>query len=78
MSMAQERERNQFLEQELSAREDRIRPVLPASPKLESGVDEQDLAETEQFISELEQELQQARADLLSAKLAISDQNVEV
>ena len=79
-SLAQERERNQFLEAELSAREDRIRPVLPVSPtpREEGQADDQDMAATEQFINELEAQLQQARADLLSAKLQISDQNVEV
>ena len=59
-SLALERERNQFLEAELSAREDRIRPVLPVSPTpREVGqADDQDMAATEQFINELEAQLQ--------------------
>ena len=51
-SMAQERERNLFLEAELSAREDRIRPAQWQSP--ESQQDDQDMQATEQFINELE------------------------
>ena len=55
-SMAQERERNLFLEAELSAREDRIRPAQWHSP--ESQQDDQDMQATEQFINELETQLQ--------------------
>lgn len=36
------------------------------------------MAATEQFINELEGQLQQARSDLLAAKLQISDQSVEI
>ena len=36
------------------------------------------MAATEQFINELEASLQEARSELLSAKLQISDQNVEI
>ena len=68
--MAQERERNIFLEAKLSAREDRLRP---AQISADSRDEDQDQQETEQFINELEANLQQARADLLSAKLTISD-----
>lgn len=61
--MAQERERNQYLEAELSSREDRIRPVVSPQPNRnnESPVSENDLAATEQFINELESQLSQAR-----------------
>ena len=69
-SLAQERERNQFLEQELSAREDRIRPLMQSPGAAAQDMSsEQDMAATEQFINELEANLQEARAELLSAKL---------
>ena len=44
-SLVQERERNHYLENELSAREDRIRPVLSSPNQNES--EDQDLAATE-------------------------------
>ena len=75
-SLVQERERNQYLENELSAREDRFRPVLQSPNQAES--EDQDMAATEQFINELEAQLQQARSELLSSKLQISDQKVEI
>lgn len=50
--MAQEKERNAFLEAEISAHEDRIRPAQMNSA--ESREEEQEFQATEHFISELE------------------------
>lgn len=76
-SMAQERERNLFLEAELSAREDRIRPAQ-MNIAVDSEEEEQDMQATESFICELEVQLQKARSELLAAKLTMSDNNVEI
>ena len=40
--------------------------------------EDQDMAATEQFINELEASLQETRTELLSGKLQISDQKVEI
>lgn len=55
--MAQERERNQFLECELSSREDRIRPANLLSPDRDSHDVEQDIEATEIVVNELEAQL---------------------
>ena len=53
-AMAQERERNIFLEAELSAREDRIRPMSQSNREENQDEDGEEMAATEQYINELE------------------------
>ena len=68
--LCKERERNQYLQQELSHRDNFSSPQSPAR----SAVDD---LEGDAYIQELEGLLQNARSELLSTKLQLSDYQVE-
>ena len=75
-SLAKERERNQILETELIMKDTRIMQLSKEdSPEKEDQQHENEsvLRETEQYVTELEAQLQTARQDLLSTKLELSD-----
>ncbi len=71
--LCKERERNSFLQEELSQRDRLQSPARSPSAPSERPDDDQE----QQYIAELEQLLQQARAQLLSTKLQASDFQVE-